>query len=168
MSDNKHLTEADFYEFRHDTMNQKERIAFLEHVGSCMFCSDRLASEFDKDLITAPRDMKASILKEISRPEMQLSQKVKETSKKMQLFLYSLKVGTATILALLLLLLSVNLTNFATSPDKWKEQLNTETTEDKADDVPLTSVIRDRMDAICNNILDFSNSIMRTEDTNND
>jgi hypothetical protein len=169
MSDKKHLSESEFVAFQNDTMNQKDKLAFLEHISSCTFCSDQFASYMSKDLIPAPRDMKADILKAVNRPEIQLAIRVKETSKKMQLLIYSLKVGTATIVALLLLLLSVNLTNFAVSPDKWAKDANTaETTTETKDNEPLTSVIRDGMDAICNDILDFSNTIMRTEVTNND
>lgn len=169
MSDKKHLSETEFIAFQNDTMNQKDKIAFLEHISSCTFCSDQFALYMSKDLIPAPRDMKAGILKAVNRPEIQLAIRVKETSKKMQLLIYSLKVGTATIVALLLLLLSVNLTNLAVSPDKWVKDENTaETTAEVKDNEPLTSVIRDGMDAICNNILDFSNTIMRTEVTNND
>jgi hypothetical protein len=168
MSDKKHLSETDLRAFQNDTMNSKDRMSFLEHISSCTFCSDQFAACFSEELISAPRDMKENILKAVKRPETQLAVTVKETSKKMQLFIYSLKVGTATIAALLLLLLSVNLTNFAVSPDKWAQQSDTETTDKNEENVPLTSAIRNEMDSICNNILDFSNSIMKTEVTNND
>lgn len=167
MSDMKHISDKDFYAFQHDFMNQKEREIFLDHIATCNYCADLFATSMSEDLIAAPRDLKTNILKAVKRPEVQLAARVRKTSKRMQLLVYSLKVGTATAVALLLLLLSMNLTNYAVSPDRWSDKETSGTVKDDGA-VPLTNEIRDGMDTICNNILNFSNTIMKTEVTNNE
>lgn len=168
MSDLKHISNDDLYAFHHDLMNQEDREAFLEHICSCNYCSNLFAASMSENLIKAPQDLKANLLKAAKLPEVQLAVRMKETSKRMQLFLYSLKVGTATIVALFLLLLSVNLTNNAISSDKWSDTTATKENTDNENYVPLTAVIRENMDAISNSILDFSNKIMNTEVKNDD
>jgi anti-sigma factor RsiW len=158
MNDNMHITENDLYAFRHNTIAPEERKAFLEHIGSCTFCSDQFAAFMSDNIIAAPRDLKANIMKAV-RHEQLIKGKVKEASKRMQLLIYSLKVGAATTVALLLLLLTVNISDMTIrydmipkkEPDTASQKVNT----------PITLVIRDGMDAICNNIIDFSNNIIK-------
>jgi hypothetical protein len=154
----KHITGEDLYAFHHDTMNQKEREAFLEHVSSCSYCSNQFAASMSECLIKAPLDLKANILKATKLPEVQIAAKVKETSKRMQLFLYSLKVGTATVCALLLLLFTMNYSKIPIKlnlPEITAVQMTTET----KDNISLSSKMRDKIDTIGNNMLDFTNDI---------
>jgi hypothetical protein len=144
-------------------MDQKEAEKFLEHICSCNFCSDQLAAIMGEEMITAPRDLKDNILKATKRPEVQLAIKAKETSKRMQLFLYSLKVGTATIGALLLLVFTMNFSNFSGVGNAPKDFYNS-----SKDKISMTTTIKDFMDTISNSMLDFSNNIMKTEVTKND
>jgi hypothetical protein len=62
----------------------------------------------------------------------------------------------------------MNLTNFAVSPDQRSTDTAVETNNGNENVVPLTAVIRDNMDALSNSILDFTNSLMKTEVKNND
>lgn len=57
-------------------------------------------------LISAPRHMKQEILEHSRRIDHQLVRETRQTSKNMQLFLYSMKVGAAVITALLILFLT--------------------------------------------------------------
>ena len=167
MNDMKHISDTDLYTFRHNFMNQKDKEDFLEHICSCDYCSDQFAAIMSEEMIIAPKDMKSNILKAIKRPEIQIAIKVKETSKRMQLLIYSLKVGTATALALLFLLLTVNLTNSTNASNiAGSDAIVTSILDENK--VPLTAVIRNNMDAISSNLFDFSNNIMKTEVTNND
>ena len=167
MNDMKHSNDNEFYTFKHNLMTQKDKEEFLEHISSCDYCSDQFAAIMSEELIPAPKDMKANILNAVKRPEVQLAIKAKETSKRIQLFVYSLKVGTATALALLLLMLSVNLSN---SPNSMKIPENDvlDASILNENNVPLTAVIRNNMDHFSSSILDFSNNIMKTEVSNND
>lgn len=162
-----HITQADIDAFMQDHMNPMDRIVFLEHISSCNHCSELFAVRMSEDIIPAPRDLKANILKASKRPEVILAAKAKETSKRMQLFIYSLKVGTATIGALLLLLLSMNFTDF-TAESKVSTAITTGISSVDIEKVPITKTIRNSMDNISSSILDFSNTIMNTEVINND
>lgn len=166
MNEMTHISKSDFHAFQHDFMNQKDKEEFLEHICSCDYCSDQFAVMMSEVEIEAPKNMKDNILRATRRPEVQLAIRVKETSKRMQLFIYSLKVGTATAAALLLLLLTMNTSNFPGFENS--ERIPKDVSIQQEDKVPLTAVIRDNMDAFSNGILDFSNNIMNTEVTNND
>lgn len=166
MNDITHISHEEFYAFKHNYMNQKDTENFLEHICSCDYCADQFAAMMSEELVEAPRDMKANILKATKRPEIQLAVMAKETSKKMQLFIYSLKVGTATAVALLLLIFSMNITDLSNTIKT--EGTDTVITTIDNDYVPLTAVIRDNMNTFSNSILDFSNNIMNTEVTDND
>lgn len=173
MNELKHITESELYAFRHELMSQEEKESFLAHICTCDYCSDLFAEAMSEEMITAPRNMKENLLKAAKRPEVQLAVKAKETSKQMQLFLYSLKVGSATVLALLLLLLTVNFNGSpALHPSPIpKPTIGQETTAPEAAglDIPsLTSKLRDNMNKISNDLLDFSNNILKTEVKNND
>jgi uncharacterized protein YuzB (UPF0349 family) len=163
MSDNKHISETDLLAFHQNTLDHKEMEKFLEHICSCDYCSDKLAALIEGDMMTAPRDLKENILKATKRPEVQLAIKVKQTSKRMQLFIYSLKVGTATIGALLLLVLTMNFSSISINGNVLNH-LNNNT----EDNISMTTTIKDIMDSISNSMLDFSNNIMKTEVTKND
>lgn len=165
MSNTTHISETDFNAFKNNIMNQKDQEIFLEHICSCDYCSDRFVAMMSDEIIEAPKDMKANILRASKRPEVQLAIMAKETSKKMQLFIYSLKVGAATAAALLLLIFSMNIMDLSNSMVP-KETASATTTDDNY--VPLTAVIRDNMDTFSNSVLDFSNNIMNTEVTDND
>lgn len=158
MEENKHISQVDLFTFKHNLMNPQEMKLFLEHISSCLYCSEQFADCMVDETITAPMDLKANILKATRRPNIQITTKIKETSKRMQLLLYSLKVGTATIGALILLLLTINSSNHSTV---WDSQKDIPTNEKNT--VSLTSTIRKNVNHLNNNILDFSNTIMKTE-----
>ncbi len=167
MSDNQHISKNDFILFQNNLMPHVDRTKFLEHIAACDHCADQFAALMTEDIITAPKDLKANILKAVKRPEVQLAAKARETSKRMQLFIYSLKVGTATVCALLLLMLTMNIPNISTAfhlPDKVSSELSAENESSKS----LTSVIRDGMNNLSNSMLDLSNNIMNTEVTDHD
>lgn len=167
MSDNLHISKSDFYAFQHDFMNQKEKELFLEHICSCDFCSDQFTALMSEEIIAAPRDMKANILKATMRPDIQLAARVRETSKQMQLLIYSLKVGAATLGALLLLIFSMNYTHFTNAP-KVTEDISSDASADEEPKASLTSTIRDSMDNFTDSMLDFSNNIIKTEGSDHD
>ena len=163
MNNKPHVTQAELIAFGCDTMSTEEKEAFLEHICSCNHCSDQLAAFMAEDLIPAPRDMKANILRATKRPEIQIAVKSREVSKRIQLLLYSLKVGTAAVAAIALLLLSMNFQNILSDAKSFN--YNSISRENKT---PLTDTIRENMNNISKNILDFSNNIINMELTEND
>lgn len=164
MNDTQHITKSDYDAFELNIMNQEEKERFLEHICSCSFCSDQFAVLSSENIIEAPRNMKDNILRATKRPEIQIAAMARKSSLKMQYYIYCLKVGTATVAALLLLLFTVNNTKLhSLDPiDQRPPSITQEETE------PFTKTIRSRMDALSVNILDFSNRIMNTEVIKND
>jgi hypothetical protein len=166
MNENEHISKETFLAFQCDMLKPSEIQKLLEHTCSCDFCADQLTSVISEDILKAPKDMKANILKAARRPEVQIAIKARETTKRMQLLLYSLKVCTATICALLLLLITMNITLAPNTPNT----TGVITSVDKHSDInkSLTSAIRDGVNKINNRMLDFSNSIINKEVTDYD
>ncbi len=160
MMDNPHISEKDYILFQQNLMDQSDLLDFLEHISSCDYCAQQLAAHMNKEIISAPRDLKANILKATKRKDIQLSQKVRESSKSLQLFIYSLKVGAATLCALFLLTLT---TSIYSGTFNNPEEIWTQSTENNNDNKSLTSTIREGMNTINSSILDFSNNIMNME-----
>lgn len=154
MSENKHIPEEAFTKFQLSMMDRKEREEFLKHISNCDFCSDRFAGLMMKDLVAAPKDMKANIMKAVERSELRLIHRTRKSSKNRQLLTYSLKVGTAVAGALLILLLSTGFPN-----------IHADATDHEADNssASLTSVIRDNMSSLNSNLSKLSNQIMNME-----
>lgn len=158
MNNKAHINDNQLTAFRNNSITHEDRISFLEHIGSCSFCSDRFAAFMSEDLITAPRDLKQNILNAV-RHEQKIKFRVREASMRMQLFLYSLKVGAAATLALILLFFTVSLSDLTTTGGSFNASETEKTSEEiKA---PITSVIRDSMDAFCNDIMNLSNSLIK-------
>lgn len=155
MNENVHINEKDLHAFKNDMMSPEERIAFLEHIGSCIYCSEIFADFMSTDLVEAPKDMKANILNEVSHEKL-IKYKIKETSRRMQLFIYSLKVGTAACLALLMLFLTMSWLNAGINPDKYFDRANKKIQQKTS----IAATIKNSMDAICDDMLKFSNKII--------
>ena len=162
MNDKQHITQAEYEIFTKGQMSQDDTVKFLTHISSCNFCAGRLDSFMAGEMLTAPKNLKEHILTAVNKPEVQLAVKAKTASKRMQLFLYSLKVGTATAGALLLLLLTINHSIYFPSVNQ-----NTHHWNDR-DHFSLTDTLQDSMNKLSENMLDFSNSIMNMEVFHND
>lgn len=163
MKENNHNSQVDLFNFQHDHMNPQEKIKFLEHISTCDFCNEQFTNCMIGETLTAPPDMKENILKAVKRPEVQIVHKVNETSKRMQLLWYSLKVGTATLGALALLLLAMNFNSSLSNATNNPIDIPAETSASDDNAFSLTATIRDKMDNFSNSILDFSNTIIKTE-----
>lgn len=168
MNDHNHVTQNEILAFKTDNMNPQDMEKFLEHICSCDYCSDQFANCMEDELITAPIDMKENILKAVKRPDVVLSVKAKEMSKRMQLFIYSLKVGTAMVGALFILMLTANFNGILTSAGDDFKNLTSVIPINRESTSSLSSSFRENMDHINNNIMNFSNSKNNKEDLNND
>ncbi len=157
MSEHNHISKEALTAFHNNQMSAGEKEAFLEHICSCNFCSEVFADSMKENLIKAPIDLKANLLRAVRQPEARLAKHAREVSKRMQLFLYSLKVGTAMAGALLILFLTITLGNKHTVPQSDLRQNKPGIT------VSLTASIRDNMDSLNNSLLKFSDNIMNTE-----
>lgn len=86
--------------------HRKLTVNDLEAMGQNDFLAEELADYVEKNfLLNAPRDLKASIMKQCSTPGVRLASETGAFSRRARLFLYSLKVGAAVAFSILLLAL---------------------------------------------------------------
>ncbi len=169
MNDRQHIAEETYLDFVQDKLNPDDTLEFLAHISSCNHCADRLDTYLSAATLPAPRDFKEKVLTATRRPEVKLAMKARESSKKMQLLFYSLKVGTATIAALIMLILTMN----AASPlDSGISRPETQETHESIfsseDHYSFTDRLRDNMYKLSDSMKDFSNNIIHMEVTKND
>lgn len=87
----------------------------LEHLSHCDFCIEQLADHIEEQgLLFAPANLKEAILSRSQKADVQLIARTNQTSHRLQLFYYSLKVCFATAFALAFLLCSSD--NFFSVP----------------------------------------------------
>ncbi len=169
MNDKQHILEEEFLDFAQDKMTPDDTLKFLAHIGSCNHCADRLEAYLSEVMLPAPRDLKDNILTATRRPEVQLAIKARETSKRMQLFFYSLKVTTATVAALLMLILTMNASYLPDSGTTQPENPGLHEGPFSAEEhFSLSDTLRDKMYKLSDSMQDFSNNIIHMEVTKND
>lgn len=101
----------------------------LEHIMSCDFCADALADYMEgHELLTAPKNMKDSILMRSRQANIQVIAKSNEISKQLQLFYYTLKVGFATVMVFSFLIFAPKLTHISVDPPLRQESTIPEST----------------------------------------
>lgn len=93
-----HLTEADFERWDQGVLSPEETEQFLSHTANCAYCGDAWfahMSRAEELLMEPPAYLADEILHRVHQPDVVIAQKARTTSKRMQLFLYSLKVSMA-------------------------------------------------------------------------
>ena len=159
----RYISLSDFGALKQGQLKPSDLELFLEHISSCDHCSGLFANEMEKELIKAPVDMKANILKKSKRLDIQFT-KAAKASVKMQLFRYSLKVITASLCAIVLMF-SLSKTPYYSNTDN---VIPVEIRVKDPNQPTLASSIRNGMDKFGNQILDFSNTIINMEVIKND
>lgn len=101
-----HVTLEWLEAFQQEKLEETECRKFLEHIGSCSYCADQFAIYLETDLQEPPAYLHEEILEKSQGLSVQAARTVYQTSKKMRLFWYSLKVGAAVVVSLLLLFAS--------------------------------------------------------------
>ena len=95
---NIHLTDHDFEAWEQGTLSDIQMEAFLTHTASCPHCGDAWFAYMRRHaeaLPEPPAYLAQEITERVHQPDVVIVQKAHTTSKKVQLFLYSLKVGVA-------------------------------------------------------------------------
>lgn len=165
MIENHHISDDIYLAFQHDQLNREEQIKFLTHISECDYCSEKLAGFMETAMVPVPPDMKQNMLTASRRVEVQIVKNAKEMTKKMQLFLYSLKVGAATVGAFIILLLFMNLYSFSSGPSQIETDIKK---QPKSNAFSLMNLIREGTDSLSDNLFNFSNEIIKMEDNNHD
>lgn len=95
---NVHLTDADFERWDQGVLTPAQTERFLAHTAECAFCGDAWMAHMSRTpeaLSEPPAYLMDEILQRVRQPDVVIAQKAHTTSKRMQLFLYSLKVSMA-------------------------------------------------------------------------
>lgn len=105
-----HITEKIWIAITEDTISQDDFMQILEHTSECTWCAERLAEALmQEDAASEPPSyLPEQILERTKQLDVQATVTIRQTSKKLQLFLYSLKVGAAVAFSLLILGVTAN------------------------------------------------------------
>lgn len=159
---NNHVSSKNLIDFKQDKMTFEEKELFLNHICSCMHCSEQLAELMTEEIIPAPKNMKENILRAVNNPKIQVSKNVKEISNRMKLFIFSLKIGFATVGALFLLLFTVNTSNQVGTANGFNHNYFEQKTKN-----PVTTALGTKIktlsigiDSISNDMLEISSDII--------
>ena len=93
-----HLTEHDFEAWEQGILSDAQMQSFLMHTANCPHCGDAwfaYMSRHTEALPNPPAYLTQEIIERVHQPDVVIAQKARRTSKRVQLFLYSLKVGVA-------------------------------------------------------------------------
>ena len=183
-----HIDRDLFCGWQEGRLKEEEETAFLEHIGSCTFCAERFGDWMeeapmqqspigDTGLPAPPRYLKEEIQKRAHQLDIQAARRIKETSRQMQLLLYSMKVGVAVALSIFLLVLTANLQNMDLEPSKGRriqqmEEWHREAQEHRENGEPesgLINSLRRGSREITGTLNDLSNGLFRmgVENENN-
>ena len=111
---NIHLTDHDFEAWEQGVLSDTQMEAFLTHTANCPHCGDAwfvYMSRHTETLPEPPAYLAEEITERIHEPDVVIAQKAHTTSKKVQLLLYSLKVGVA-LAASIYMLFAMDATTF--------------------------------------------------------
>lgn len=150
-----HITEKMWIALTEDTISQDDFMQILEHTGECTWCAERLAEILMQDDAAgeAPSYLPEQILERTKQLDVQATVTIKQTSKKLQLFLYSLKVGAAVAFSLLVLGVTANFqdVSFTQLEVPVVEQEEKETVLDKVNQA--ADSVTEKMNEFANQIL---------------
>jgi len=106
-----HITEEMWIALEQENVNSEMFLQILEHTCECTWCAERMASVMETDAQAPPVYLAGEIQQRIGQLDIQAAVTVKKTSKKIQLLMYSLRVGAAVVLSILILGITSNFQN---------------------------------------------------------
>jgi len=101
-----HLSDEEMQRCFDWNVKDNEKEFALNHIQNCTYCADRFANFIPLD-VEPPSYLEDEILDRVGQMHITLERKVKQTSKKVQLFLYSLKVAFAISASIAMLFICV-------------------------------------------------------------
>lgn len=161
--ENPHISKEEFCDWLAGEMPTEKETEFLGHIGSCTFCAGQFADWMELPQ-EPPTYLKEEILLRTQQMDVQVSVHVKEKSRQMQLFMYSLKVGLAVMTSIFLLMLTTNVQNL--QPERgqsWKtEQMQQrQEREVKEKEPDITGILNQKSGEISSFLYDISNGLFR-------
>lgn len=112
----------------------EEQMEVMEHISKCEYCASAFAAVAEEMmLMTAPTNLKSRILHQAETLPVQLQVKQHILSKRMQLMLYSLKIGAAVLCSIMLLFMTditgTHLKQLSNATDKFTQSVHTVTNQ---------------------------------------
>lgn len=100
-----HIDDENLEKFENNAMNTEDMVAFLEHLDTCDFCLQQFIKNTEQagSKLTTPVYLKEQILAKAKSPGVKAAKTTAATSRRMQLFYYSLRTAAGVVAALLLL-----------------------------------------------------------------
>ena len=148
-----HITKEQFDCWQHGAVDCSQEKAFLEHIGTCTFCAEQFGTWMEQGLMEPPAYLKVEITERTGQLDVQTVVKMKQTSKKVELVIYSLKVGLAVAASIFLLTVTTGV-----------QKMNVEISQkqpDRVENVQKEESITDRLNRGSNFITDALNGMSR-------
>ena len=134
-----HISRELFCDWQEGRLKGREETDFFTHIGACTFCAEQFGNWMEEGLSDEmgreqfltmeeepPRYLKEEIRNRTRQLDVQASMKLKETSRQVQLMLYSLKVGLAVAASIFLLTITSNIQNMGINQElperQWMEE----------------------------------------------
>lgn len=160
---NSHITKEAFCDWLAGELPLDKETEFLGHIGSCTFCAGQFAGWMESPQ-KPPAYLKEEILQRTQQMDVQVSVHVREKSRQMQLFMYSLKVGLAVMTSIFLLMVTANIQ--ALQPEKtnnWKEERRQQRQEREVDEdeADITGILNQKSGEISSFLYEVSNGLFR-------
>jgi len=128
-----HISRDLFCDWQEGKLGTPEETDFFNNIGACTFCAGQFANWMEEgfldeeglalgqapngslgkgtQLMEPPKYLKEEIISRIRQLDVQAAVKIKETSKQVQLMVYSLKVGLAVAASVFLLTVTADIQN---------------------------------------------------------
>lgn len=161
---NPHITKEEFCDWLAGEMPPDNEAEFLGHIGSCTFCAGQFADWMELPQ-EPPAYLKEEILLRTQQMDVQMSAHVKEKSRQMQLFMYSLKVGLAVMTSIFLLMLTTNIQNLqpergqSRKTEQMQQQRQEREVTEKEPDI--TGILNQKSGEVSSFLNDISNGLFR-------
>lgn len=171
IKEQRHISEEMWIALEKNTILPETYMQILEHTGQCTGCADRLAAILDPEQETAcgsdrtsvipPVYLKEQILERTRQMDVQTAAAVRKTSARMQLILYSLRVGAAVLVSVLILGITAVLKQadaFEAGQNRWEEIRSEET--DPTEKRSVLKKMNEAADGAAEKLNNFTNQLI--------
>jgi len=179
-----HITPGLFCNWQAGRMGQNEEEKFLEHIGTCTFCAQQFGDwmergitepETSAGLIQSPEDarrppllseppayLREEILRRSRQIDVQAGMRIKETSHRIQLLMYSLKVGAAVMASIFLLMVTSNVRNMEFDAQQIQKEQRGKV-ESVSKEPGITDTLKQKSGEVSSFLNSLSNGLFRVE-----
>lgn len=177
---NCHITKEQFCDWLAGELPPDKETEFLGHIGNCTFCAGQFANwmesppqdfagQMESLLEISPGQMevpeppvylKEETLQRTQQIDVQMTVRVKERSRQMQLFMYGLKVGMAVVTSIFLLILTTDIQSMQPEDVReWKMERREQRQERQEERVSLTDTLNRKSGEVSSFLNEISNGL---------